>query len=77
LLKRLSPSPKPLATEEVYLKDLLLKYIPRRTTGVFLRSKPLTEIKQLLVLFASIFAVGLGFIYAHLKNGLAKSELDE
>ena len=68
LLKRLSPSPKPLATEEVYLKDLLLKYIPRRTRRVFLRSNPLAEIKQLLVLFASISAVGLGFVYGHIKN---------
>jgi len=67
-LKRLSPFPKPLATEESYLKDLLLRYIPKRIKRVFLMSTPVTEMKQLLVLFASISAVGLGFIYGYFKS---------
>ncbi len=68
LLRRLSPCPKPLATEESYLKDLLFKYIPRRARRILSGSGSLAEIKQLLVLLASIFAVGLGFIYGHIKR---------
>jgi GT2 family glycosyltransferase len=69
-LKRISPSPNPLATEESYLKDLLLKYIPRKIRRVFLWINPLTEIKQLLVLLASILAVGLGFVYGYLRSSM-------
>ena len=64
-LKRIGSSPKPLATEEAYLKELFLKYIPNRIKRVCLMSHPVTEIKQLLLLFASIIAVGFGFIYGH------------
>lgn len=72
LLKRLSPSPKPLATEGSYLKDLLFKYIPRRIRRVFLWFEPLAEMKQLLVLLVTILAVGLGFIYGQLRSSSRK-----
>ncbi len=68
LLKKLSHSPKPLAPEESYLKDLLLKYIPRRIRRIFLWHDPLVEMKQLLVLLISILAVGLGFVDGHLRS---------
>ncbi len=77
LLKKLSRSPKPLAPEESYLKDLLLKYIPRRIKRVFLWFDPLVEMKQLLVLLVSILAVGLGFVYGQLRSSSRKWELDE
>ena len=67
LLKRVSPSSKPLATEQSYLKDLLFKYIPRRVKMLFLRTGSVTRIKQLSMLFASILAVGLGFIYGYIS----------
>ncbi len=77
LLKRLSPSPIPLANEESYLKALLFHYIPRRMGGVFLRPNSLAEIEQLMFLFVSIFVVGLGFIYGYFKSGLTKWNLHE
>lgn len=77
LLKKLSRSPKPLAPEESYLKDLLLKYIPRRVRRVFLWFEPLAEMKQLLVLLVSILAVGLGFVYGQLRSSSRKWKLDE
>ncbi len=67
LLKRISPHPEPLATEESYLKDLLFKYIPHRVKTLFMGTGSAARIKQLLVLFASIFAVGLGFIYGYMR----------
>ncbi len=72
LLKKLSRSPKPLAPEESYLKDLLLKYIPRRIRRVFLWFEPLAEMKQLLVLLVTILAVGLGFVYGQLRSSSRK-----
>ena len=72
LLKKLSCSPKPLAPEESYLKDLLLKYIPRRIRRVFLWSDPLAEMKQLLFLLISILAVGLGFVNGQLRSSSRK-----
>ena len=66
LMKRRSPSPDTLATEESYLKDLLVKYIPRRIKGVF--SLNFTkETKQLSFLAAVIISVGLGFLYGYVK----------
>lgn len=67
-LRRLSPSPKPLATEESYLKDLLFQYIPQRMKRLFLGTGLAAKMKQLLVLLAAIFAVGLGFIYGHIPG---------
>lgn len=67
LLKRISPHPEPLATEESYLKGLLFKYIPQRVKALFIGTGSAARIKQLLVLFASIFAVGLGFIYGYMR----------
>lgn len=59
-LKRLSPSPEALATEESYLKDLLFKSIPRRMKGA--------EIKKLSFLVAAIISVGLGFVYGYWRR---------
>jgi GT2 family glycosyltransferase len=60
MLKRLSPSPRALTTEETYLRDVLFKYIPRRMKGV--------EMKKLCFLIAAIISVGLGFLYGYVKR---------
>ena len=67
LMKRLSPSPETLATEESYLKDLLLKYIPRRVKHI-LSLNMTKEIKQVSFLTATIISVGLGFFYGYVKR---------
>lgn len=67
-LKRVSPSPKPLALEESYLRDLLFKCIPRRVKKLFLGNGSIVKIKQLLILFATIMVVGLGFIWGHVRS---------
>ena len=64
LLKRLSSSPETLATEKSYLKDLFLKYIPKRMKRVYC----ISELKKLSILVASIFSVGLGFLYGYTKR---------
>ncbi len=64
LLRKLNISADSGATERSYLKDLLFEYIPRRLK----RSYRLTELKKLLMLFACIGAVGLGFVYGYLKR---------
>ena len=77
LLKRISSSPKPLATEESYLKDLLLRCIPQKMKELILRTGSVANVKQLLVLFTSILAVGLGFVYGQLRSSSRKWKLDE
>lgn len=68
LLKRFSPSHDTLTTEGDYLKDLFFKHIPRRIKGVFSTSNGVTELKKLSILIASVFSVGLGFLYGYLKR---------
>ena len=68
LLKRFSPSPDTLTTEEYYLKDLFFKYIPRRIKRVFSASNGVIELKRLSILIASIVSVGLGFLYGYFKR---------
>jgi len=68
LLRKLNPSADSIATERAYLKSLLLKYIPKRLRSFFLGSAHLNALKQLLVLVASIFSVGLGFLYGYTKR---------
>jgi GT2 family glycosyltransferase len=67
LLRRLNPSPEALATEKSYLKDLLLKYIPRRIKGI-VSSNAVKEIKQLSFLSAAIISVGLGYMFGYVKR---------
>lgn len=67
LMKRRSPSPETLATEESYLKDLLFKYIPRRVRAIF-SSNSIKEMKQLSFLATTIISVGLGFSYGYVKR---------
>jgi GT2 family glycosyltransferase len=64
LLKKLSISADSVATERSYLKALLLKHIPGRLKRFY----RLTELKKLLMLFACIGAVGLGFMYGYVKR---------
>ncbi len=64
LLKKLSISADSVATERSYLKALLLEYIPGRLKRFY----RLTELKKLLMLFACIGAVGLGFVYGYVKR---------
>jgi GT2 family glycosyltransferase len=64
LLKKLSISADSVATERSYLKALLLKHIPGRLKRFY----RLTELKKLLMLFACIGAVGLGFVYGYVKR---------
>ena len=67
MLKRSSPSSKTLNTEKSYLKDLLIKYIPRRIKGI-ISLNFIKEIKQLSFLAAVIICVGLGFAYGYVKR---------
>jgi len=64
LLRKLNISADSGATEKAYLKALLLKHIPRRLKRFY----RLTELKKLLMLFACIGAVGLGFVYGYVKR---------
>jgi glycosyltransferase involved in cell wall biosynthesis len=64
LLKKLSISADSVATERSYLKALLFEYIPGRLKRFY----RLTELKKLLMLFACIGAVGLGFVYGYVKR---------
>ena len=68
LLRNLNPSAEPIATEKSYLNDLLFKYIPRRMKTALRPSHFLVEAKKLSILVASIFSVGLGFLYCYLKR---------
>ncbi|MCK4794661.1 MAG: glycosyltransferase family 2 protein [Desulfobacteraceae bacterium] len=68
LLKRFSPSPDTLTTEGDYLKDIFFKHIPRRIKRVFSTSNGVTELKKLSILIASVFSVGLGFLYGYFKR---------
>jgi len=68
LLDKLGPSPNPISTEKSHLKDLLIKYIPQRGKKVFTGPDRVAQIKQLLVLVCSIVAVGLGFMYGHIRQ---------
>ena len=64
LLKKLSISADSVATERSYLKALLFQYIPGRLKRFY----RLSELKKLLMLFACIGAVGLGFVYGYVKR---------
>jgi len=64
LLRKVSPSADPIATERAYLKTLILKYIPRRIKRIYYVS----ELKKLSILVASIISVGLGFAYGYVKR---------
>jgi len=71
LLKRLNLSSEALTTERSYLNDLLFKYIPRRIKRILSASNSVMELKKLSVLTASIFSVGLGFVYGYTKEYIA------
>jgi GT2 family glycosyltransferase len=77
ILRNLSPSPNPIAVERAYLKDLLLKFIPQRMGGIFRASNRRAEIKKLAVMVASIFSVGLGFVYGCTKRGMGEWKSDQ
>ncbi len=64
LLRKLNISADSGATEKSYLKALLFEYIPRRLKRFY----RLSELKKLLMLFACIGAVGLGFVYGYVKR---------
>ena len=67
LMRRRSPSHETLATEESYLKDLLVKYIPRRVKAI-LSLNSVKEVKQLSFLIITIISVGLGFLCGYVKG---------
>ena len=68
LLQKWGSSPNSISTEKSYLKDLLLKYIPQRIKKVFTAPDRVAQVKQLSVLPCSIVAVGLGFLYGHVRQ---------
>lgn len=70
LLQRWGPSPNSISTEKSHLSDLLLKYIPQRIKKVFTGPSRAAQVKQLSVLVSSIVAVGLGFVYGHIKGAV-------
>jgi len=70
LLQKWGPSPDSISTEKSHLKDLLIKYIPQRIKRVFIGPSRGAELKQVSVLISSIAAVGLGFVYGHIKGAV-------
>ena len=64
LMRKLNITADSIAAEKSYLRDLLLVYMPGRLKRFY----RLTELKKLSFTVASIFAVGLGFIYGNLKR---------
>ncbi len=64
LLRKVTPSADPIATERSYLKTLLLKYIPRRIKRIYY----VPELKKLSILLICIFSVGLGFVYGYWRG---------
>ena len=69
LLKRLNLSSEALTTERSYVRDLLLKYIPRRVKSICSGPSRAAEVKKLSMLIASISSVGLGFVYGYVRTG--------
>jgi glycosyltransferase involved in cell wall biosynthesis len=65
LIRRTSIAADPLATEQSYFKDLLLKYIPCRIKSLFTGGGSVNKLKQLVILIISIIVVGLGFACGH------------
>lgn len=59
ILRRLKISPDAMAAEGTYLRDVLLRYVPRRLSRCY---RPL-EVERLLVLAACVACVGCGFVY--------------
>ncbi len=68
LLRSLSSSPEPLATEKSYLSDLLFKYIPKRIRRTFSASNCLSETKRLCFSAALILSVAIGFAFGYGKR---------
>ena len=64
MLERRKLHADPIATEKSYLKALLFKYIPRRLKRFYSPA----ELVRLSVIMASIYSVGLGFIYGYIKE---------
>lgn len=68
LWKKMKLSRSCTRTEETYLKELLLKYIPRRIKKVFSGPGRMTEIRKISILLYCIIAVGLGFVHGHIRR---------
>jgi len=68
LLRKMKLSKRCTRTEETYLKELLLRYIPRRIKKVFSGPSRMTEIRQISILFCCIIAVGLGFVQGYVRH---------
>lgn len=68
LLQKLGPAADSITAEKSHLKDLLLKYIPQRIKRAFIGPSRGAELKQVSVLISSIAAVGLGFVYGHIRR---------
>ncbi len=68
LLKKWGASPGSISTEKSHLRDLLCKYIPQRIKRVLTGPCRAAEIKQLSVLLCSVVAVGLGFVWGHIRQ---------
>jgi len=71
MLRNLSRSTQPLATEKSYFYALLFKFIPRRIKRALRASDSVAEIKKISFLVASILSVAIGFIYGCTKRATA------
>ena len=67
LISRQKISTDAIAAERSYLKQLLFKCIPRRVVRIY---NPV-ETQKLMILIATIYSVGLGFIYGYIKERVA------
>ncbi len=67
LVRELTASPESLVIEKFYLRNLVFTTIPARMKNIFSGIRPLTGIKQIIVLLLCISAVSLGFMYGYVR----------
>ena len=67
LVRKLTASPESLIVEKSYLRYLIVKTIPARIKKIVSGIRPLTEVRQIIVLLLCIVAVGLGFVYGYVR----------
>lgn len=68
LIQKLLASPDYLESERLYLKKLVLEYVPARLKKIFSGVRPSVEMKKLVVLLLCVLAVGAGFVLRKLKG---------
>jgi len=64
MLRRLNISSDSIATEKTYLKDVFFRFAPRKIKHFY----RVSEMKKLALLVASVFIVGIGFVYGYSRE---------